>query len=201
MGCDMSLTLQQVARALDGEVSGDQVRAPGPGHSRKDRSLSVKLDDNGEPIVHSFADDEDLKCKDDDEDLKCKDYVRERCGLPPWQPRRGKARETIASLPHIAGSDFVFTTTGTTPISGWSRAKDKLGDVASWRIHDLRRTTATGLQRLGTALPVTESILGHVAGSRAGIVGIYQRHDYADEKRAALEAWGEFVTELVDSQS
>ena len=192
MGLDMSLTLQQVARVLDGEVSGEQVRAPGPGHSRKDRSLSVKLDDNGEPIVHSFA---------DDEDLKCKDYVRERCGLPPWQPRRGKARETIASLPHIAGSDFVFTTTGTTPISGWSRAKDKLGDVASWRIHDLRRTTATGLQRLGTALPVTESILGHVAGSRAGIVGIYQRHDYADEKRAALEEWAKHVETLLGTES
>jgi integrase len=122
---------------------------------------------------------------------------RTKNGQPHTIPLSKPAREIIASLPHIAGSDFVFTTTGTTPISGWSRAKDKLGDVASWRIHDLRRTTATGLQRLGTALPVTESILGHVAGSRAGIVGIYQRHDYADEKRAALEEWAKHVETLL----
>jgi hypothetical protein len=47
-------------------------------------------------------------------------------------------------------------------------------------------------------LQVTEAVLGHNSGSRAGIVGVYQRHDYADEKRAALEAWGEHVMGLVD---
>jgi hypothetical protein len=44
---------------------------------------------------------------------------------------------------------------------------------------------------------VTEAILGHTAGSRAGVVGIYQRYDYADEKRAALEAWGAHVMAIV----
>jgi hypothetical protein len=55
---------------------------------------------------------------------------------------------------------------------------------------------ATGLQRLGVRLEVTEAVLNHVAGSRAGIVGVYQRHDFAVEKRAALEAWTEHVMAL-----
>ena len=56
---------------------------------------------------------------------------------------------------------------------------------------------ATGLQRLGVRLEVTEQILNHVSGSRAGIVGVYQRHDFAEEKRAALAAWGEHVTAVI----
>jgi hypothetical protein len=56
---------------------------------------------------------------------------------------------------------------------------------------------ATGLQRLGVRLEVTEAVLNHVGGSRAGIVGVYQRHDWAEEKRAALNAWGEHVGAIV----
>jgi integrase len=95
---------------------------------------------------------------------------------------------------------FVFTFSGTNPVTGWSQTKcrlDELVGIPAWRIHDLRRTAATGLQKLKTPLQVTEAILGHTAGSRAGVIGIYQRHDYADEKRAALEAWGAHVTKLV----
>jgi integrase len=61
--------------------------------------------------------------------------------------------------------------------------------MAPWRLHDLRRTLATGLQRLGQRLEVTEAVLNHVSGSRSGIVGVYQRHDWADEKRVALQTW------------
>ena len=59
---------------------------------------------------------------------------------------------------------------------------------------------ATGLQRLGVRLEVTEAILNHVSGSRAGIVGIYQRHDWAEEKRAALNAWGERLAAIVEGR-
>jgi integrase len=105
----------------------------------------------------------------------------------------------LNSLPRIAGSDFVFTTAGAKPISGWSKPKIKLDStsgVTNWRIHDLRRTAATGLQKLGITLQVVESVLGHVSGSRAGVVGVYQRHDFAAEKRVALEAWGKHVMAL-----
>ena len=69
---------------------------------------------------------------------------------------------------------------------------------APYRLHDLRRTVATGLQRLGVGLEVTESILNHVSGSRAGVVGIYQRYDWAAEKVAALDRWVDHVRALVD---
>jgi hypothetical protein len=56
---------------------------------------------------------------------------------------------------------------------------------------------ATGLQKLGVRLEVTEAVLNHVSGSRAGVVGVYQRHDWAAEKRAALDAWAAHVERLV----
>jgi integrase len=89
---------------------------------------------------------------------------------------------------------------GNKPISGWSKCKIDLDDAAGvtgWRLHDLRRTVATGMQRLGLSLQTVEAVLGHTSGSRAGVVGVYQRHDYADEKREALEAWGAYVADLV----
>ena len=66
-------------------------------------------------------------------------------------------------------------------------AKQSERSIPHWTLHDLRRTLATGLQRLGIRLEVTEAVLNHVSGSRAGIVGVYQRHDYFDEKRQALD--------------
>src|SRR6516162_6473278 len=72
-------SLKQIARALGGEVSGDQVRAPSPGHSAKDRSLTVTLDANAPDgfLVHSFT---------NDDAIACKDYVREKAGLPAFKP-------------------------------------------------------------------------------------------------------------------
>jgi len=98
---------------------------------------------------------------------------------------------------------LVFTTTGKTSVSGYSRAKRRVDretaalakkekpvmTIDPWRFHDLRRTLATGLQRLGVRFEVTEAVLNHVGSSRSGIAGVYQRHDWADEKRAALDAW------------
>jgi integrase len=82
--------------------------------------------------------------------------------------------------------------------NGFSKSKvtlDEESGVTDWRLHDLRRTLATGLQKLGVRLEVTEAVLNHVSGSRAGIVGVYQRHEWADEKRAALNAWGAHVVD------
>lgn len=115
-------------------------------------------------------------------------------------------------------SALVFTTTGRTPVSGWSNAKDKInglilaklkteaGDAGNdpsdvrplpdWRFHDLRRTMASGMARLGVQIHVVEKILNHVSGSFGGIVGVYQRHDFDAEKKAALLAWGRHVASL-----
>ncbi|MDZ7895451.1 MAG: site-specific integrase [Sphingobium sp.] len=109
-------------------------------------------------------------------------------------------------------SGLIFTTTGETSVSGFSRAKARLDREASalaakekepvtisaWRLHDLRRTLATGMQRLGVRFEVTEAILNHVSGSRAGVAGVYQRHDWGPEKRAALDAWAVHIGKLLE---
>ncbi|HZZ24262.1 MAG TPA: site-specific integrase [Roseiarcus sp.] len=88
--------------------------------------------------------------------------------------------------------------------NGFSKAKTALDEdsgVVDWRLHDLRRSMATGLQKLGVRLEVTEAVLNHVSGSRAGIVGVYQRHEWADEKRAALNACGEHIAVIVEGRT
>ncbi len=125
-------------------------------------------------------------------------------------PLSAKALEVLHGLPRIASkAGYVFTTNGTTPVSGFARAKERLDqalaavspDMPHWVIHDLRRTFASGAARLGTKLEVIEKVLNHVSGSFSGIVGVYQRYSFADEKREALEAWGQFVHQLVSDQS
>ena len=64
--------------------------------------------------------------------------------------------------------------------------------LAAWRVHDARRTLATGLQRLGVRFEVTEAVLNHTSGaSRSGVAAVYQRHSWGPEKRAALDAWAD----------
>lgn len=128
-------------------------------------------------------------------------------------PLGNAALDIIKGLPRVEGRRFLFSTTGRTHVSGFSKAKAKLdaamralrGDVAelvpAWVIHDIRRTVATNLQKLGVRLEVTEAVLNHVSGSRSGIVGVYQRHDYADEKRQALEAWAHRLETIIGEEA
>jgi integrase len=113
----------------------------------------------------------------------------------------------LETLPHIASTEgYVFTTTGTSPIKGFSRAKQRFDTAVAkilettpegWTFHDLRRTCATGMERLQINLPVIEAVLNHKSGTKRGVAGIYPRHEYADESRAALEAWGRYIGQLV----
>jgi arginine/ornithine N-succinyltransferase beta subunit len=75
--------------------------------------------------------------------------------------------------------------------------RQEAGALEPWRVHDLRRTLATGLQRLGVRFEVTEAVLNHVSGARSGVAGIYQRHDWREEKRTALEAWARHVAVII----
>ena len=118
--------------------------------------------------------------------------------------------QIIASVKSIEGSaGYVFTTTGRSPVSGFSRAKRQLdasmakdtgNSVPEFRLHDLRRTAATGMAALGVALPVIEKTLNHVSGSFAGIVSVYQKHEYASEKAEALEKWAVHLNSLVSDR-
>jgi integrase len=114
-----------------------------------------------------------------------------------------QARAIIEAAPRYKGNPLVFPGERGA-FSGWSKSKERLDrdtGVKDWRLHDLRRTAATGLQRLGVRLEVTEAVLNHIAGSRAGIVGVYQKHTWADEKRAALNAWGEHIAAIVEGRT
>ena len=134
-------------------------------------------------------------------------------------PLSSRAVAVLASIPKVDGpAAYLFTTTGRTAVTGFSRAKGRLDAVIiralqaeaaatgqnptevqplpRWTFHDLRRTAASGMARLGVNLPVIEKVLNHTSGSFAGVVGVYQRHSFAEEKRAALDAWGQFVENL-----
>jgi integrase len=132
--------------------------------------------------------------------------------LPPARTKNGRAhtlplpplaRRIISAMPVIDDSDFVFTSNGRNPITGnWGKAKKRISvragiDPTSWRIHDVRRSTASGLQRLGVRVEVIERALNHVSGSYKGIAGTYQRDPLVDEVRTALERWADHVEQLV----
>jgi integrase len=115
-------------------------------------------------------------------------------------PLSAQALNIIGQVRKVAGIDLLFSTTGKTAVSGFSKEKTALVEHVGfddWWLHDLRRTMASGMARLGVSLPVIEKILNHTSGSFRGVVGIYQRHSYADEKRAALDLWGAHVARLV----
>jgi integrase len=108
------------------------------------------------------------------------------------------AREQLASVYTVG--DLIFTTNGITPVSGWSKMKRRLDEemgIPPWRLHDIRRTVASGLASLGIQLPVIERTLNHVSGSFGGIVGVYQRHEFKEEQEAAFERWADHIEGLV----
>ena len=126
------------------------------------------------------------------------------------------ARNVLRQLPRHDGQDLVFSTTGKTPISGFSRAKKALDatimmsragtgmagttspTMVPWRLHDIRRTGVSTLARLGINSIVADKLLGHQAAKLRGVAAVYQRHDFADERARALETWASHVLDLVN---
>lgn len=119
-------------------------------------------------------------------------------------PLSSAAAAIVEAAPRFKGCPLALSDGRPRPPSGFGKAKVRLDaliaqdgvPLAPWTLHDLRRTVATGLQRQGVRLEVTEAVLNHVSGSRGGIVGVYQRHAWATEKRAALDAWAAHVAGL-----
>jgi len=97
--------------------------------------------------------------------------------------------EVIEALPRIgAGAEYVFTTTGAMPISGYSKAKAaidwRMGEgVGPWIFHDLRRTAATGMAKLNVLPHVVDRLLNHVSGEIRGVAAVYNRHGYEAARR------------------
>ena len=101
----------------------------------------------------------------------------------------------LDGLPRLG--PYVFALGKDRPYSGQRRLKailDRESKVAGWTLHDLRRTCSTGLAELRTAQDTIDRVLGHAAGSLAGT---YNRHQYLQEKREALDAWADRVDLIV----
>lgn len=167
------------------------------------------------------------------------DFKKSLWSIPRQKAKNDRAHEVplstaavaiLKSLPR-AGDGLIFTTTGKTPVSGFSRAKRRLDkemvkarraslslpqedneyrhamgipdkkplpvEIPPWILHDLRRTAATNMARLKIAPHIVDKVLNHVSGTIRGVAAVYNRFEYLDERRAALEAWGRHVTALV----
>jgi integrase len=120
-------------------------------------------------------------------------------------PLSAQALAIIDAMPRFAGSDYVFTTTGKAPFGHFDRIKTEIDarmkSSTPFVLHDIRRTVATGLQKLGIRLEVTEAVLNHTGGSRRGIVSVYQTHQYTTEKREALQRWADHIEGLVTGKA
>lgn len=145
--------------------------------------------------------------------------IRSKSGRSHRIPLSVEARDVllnaIRSRPVVAeGSSFVFTTTGTTPISGWAKAKAKLDeeiaagrsraaqlkgevveDMEHWTFHDIRRGFATVAVDILHADPVVvDRCLNHVgAGTTSVVARVYQRSEMFDQRRDLLAAWGKLI--------
>jgi integrase len=111
-------------------------------------------------------------------------------------PLSTQAAAIIASMPRIG--DYVF---GASPITGFHRIKHRLdahmGDTKPWVVHDLRRTCASGMAKIGIQVPTIEKTLAHRSGTFRGVVGTYQRHTFVPEMSAALQRWADHVAHVV----
>ncbi|MBV7396568.1 tyrosine-type recombinase/integrase [Mameliella sediminis] len=142
------------------------------------------------------------------------DFEKRLWTLPSSRAKNGKQHsvpitdamlEVLCKTPRFFNSDYVFTTTGKSPVSGFGRVQDRLDKALPegtepWIIHDLRRTMSTNMAMLGVPQPVTEALLNHKTGVVSGVAAIYNVYSYADEKREALATWSQHVMELVQKQ-
>jgi integrase len=136
---------------------------------------------------------------------------RSKNGVEHVIPLSDPAVTILQSLPRIGErkDGFVFTTKGTSPVSGWSRAKDTIDRamldargpdaeaIPHWTFHDLRRSAASGMAEIGIAPHVVEAALNHKSGTIKGVASVYNRYSYLSEKRAAFDAWARKVNAIV----
>jgi integrase len=136
------------------------------------------------------------------------DCERGLISLPPSRTKN-RRRHTIPMSDMVRailearpqnGRDFVFGVGQERGFSGWSRAKSALDEavkIPSWRIHDIRRSVATGMNEIGIPPWIVEAVLNHVSGHKGGIAGVYNKAPHEAEKAHALTRWAEHVAAIV----
>jgi integrase len=145
--------------------------------------------------------------------MRWDELARDTWSLPKERTKNGRphtitlSRQALAVIeqqPRIYDSDYVFTG-GRKPVADFSRIKLAVDRVMKperpWCWHDLRRTAASGMQRLGVRSEVIERALNHVSGVYRSVAGIYQRDPLTEEVRDALARWADFVECVVTGES
>jgi integrase len=135
-----------------------------------------------------------------------------------WTIPRGKAKSDRAhevqlsepviallrSLPRLG--PYVFTGKSGRSVTGFTWGKDLLdsamqelsgAEISPFILHDLRRSMASHMAKLGIAPHVVDRILNHSSGSIRGVAAIYNRFQYREERRTALAAWASYVSGLL----
>jgi integrase len=117
---------------------------------------------------------------------------------PQVVPLSAQAQAIVASLPRGETGPYLFSSDGgARPVSGFSKAKARLDRLLvgrlghpppSWVVHDLRRSMATHMERIGVEPHVIEVCLGHAL---KGVAGTYRHYGYLPEKARALQAWAD----------
>jgi len=148
-------------------------------------------------------------------DLEAKTWTvakeRSKSGVAHELPLSHSAIGILTSLPRIGDRKdaFVFSTTGRTPVSGFSNAKEAIDRamveardadaeaIPHWVFHDLRRSAASGMAGIGIAPHVVEAALGHRSGTIKGVAAVYNRYSYATEQRQALDAWSRRLDSII----
>ena len=111
-------------------------------------------------------------------------------------PLSSLASEILEQVPQIG--EYLFRSRNDKPLQGWSNAKDRIdgfAPIADWHVHDLRRTFATQLRRLGIDRLIVSKILNHAEG---GVTKLYDRYTADPEKTAAMERWANRLREIID---
>lgn len=123
-------------------------------------------------------------------------------------PLSSAAKAIVESMPKMGA--HVFTTTGKTPISGWGKVKERLDHVmvaelgepvADWRLHDVRRTVASGLARLGYRTEIIKRVLAHVAATSDITSTVYVWHQFDEEALEAVNRWAVHVARVASRLS
>ena len=140
---------------------------------------------------------------------RTKNHLEHEIPLPPL------ARDLIARFQPNDPDALIFRTNNGKPLGNFDRAKkqldkamlevargeDRLASIDPWRLHDLRRTCATGMADLGVLPHVIEAVLNHISGHKGGIAGTYNLAAYPEEKKAALERWALYLEGLTSGQA
>jgi integrase len=126
------------------------------------------------------------------------DGRRTKNGKPHLVHLSEASLDVLARCPE--NGDYVMAAASSRKFDRFSEMKrelDRSSGVRDWVLHDLRRTMVSGMAKLGVSPHVADKILNHQSGTISGVAAVYQRHQFMEERKQALELWGRHVTAIL----